>query len=115
MKHVLIVDDNRAIRETLADALEAEGYSVSLASGGPEALAAVARAMPSIVLLDLMLPGADGASVAQSLGAAGCTAPVVVVTADRTGAERARQIGALFLGKPFDLGALLDLIERVAR
>ena len=115
MTRVLVVDDNRAIRETLADALSWEGFAVDLAVDGDAAVAAVLRAPPDVVLLDLMLPGSDGATVAGRLRASGCVAPIAVMTADRLGGERARELGAAaFLAKPFDFGALLDVLAQLA-
>lgn len=112
-KRILVVDDNDAIREIVADALRLYGYEVRTARDGTEALAE-AREAPSLVLLDLMMPGLDGASVALRLAEQGCVAPIVVVTADRAGAERAKRMGAAgFLPKPFDLDRLLETIARV--
>lgn len=115
MHRILIVDDNQAIREALVDALGDEGYVVEAVPDGHAALAAVLGARPSVVLLDLMMPDLDGATVAQRLSAQGCDAPIIVVTADRAGSAKAREIGAAaVLTKPFDLGELIELIERFA-
>lgn len=114
-KRILVVDDNDAIREIVADALSLYGYEVRTASDGAEALAE-AREAPSLVLLDLMMPGLDGASVAARLAEQGCSAPIVVATADRAGAERAKRMGAAgFLPKPFDLDRLLEVIARLLK
>lgn len=112
-KRILVVDDNDAIREIVSDALSLYGYEVLTARNGEEALEAAGQ-KPSLILLDLMMPGLDGPSVSRRLAEQGCFAPVVVVTADRTGAARAKEMGAVaFLAKPFDLDGLLATIERV--
>jgi two-component system response regulator MprA len=113
---ILIVDDNAAIRESLADALADEGYTVDVASDGATALNSVGCQAPAVILLDLSMPGIDGVTVARQLAKSGSAPPVIVVSADRGVAERARAMGAAgFLTKPFDLGALVDLIEKVAQ
>lgn len=115
MQHrVLLVDDNDAIRESLCDALEDEGYVVDAVSNGLDALALARERTPAVVLLDLMMPGLDGAAVASRLAEDGCRAPVVVLSADRRVDERARLAGAVaFLPKPFDLDVLLALLTRL--
>ncbi len=116
MHRILIVDDNAAIRESLADALSDEGYTVEVASDGATALRSVGSKAPAVILLDLTMPGLDGTVVAQRLAESGCSPPVIVVSADRGVADRARAMGAAgFLAKPFDLGALVDMIEKVAQ
>lgn len=112
-RRILVVDDTDAIREIVADALSLYGYEVLTARNGEEALEA-AKQQPALVLMDLMMPGLDGQSVSRRLAEQGCTAPVVVVSADRAGAARAKEMGAVgFLPKPFDLDRLLETIERV--
>lgn len=112
MRRILVVDDNKAIRDSLVDALGDEGFDVTCVDNGHAALESVRKALPSLVLLDLMMPDWDGATVAQRLAEAGCRAPIIVVSADRSGEARARAMGAVgFLPKPFDLPSLLRLIE----
>lgn len=114
MRRILIVDDNDAIRESLVDALTDEGFQVEDARDGIAALRIAAHDPPSVILLDLMMPGIDGKTVAERLLKNGCASPVIVVSADRGAAERARTMGAAgFLAKPFDLDALLTLIDGV--
>lgn len=114
MHRILIVDDNPAIRESLCDALAAEGYVVDGAPDGLAALRAAQQRPPAVILLDLTMPGIEGGAVASRLAQAGCAAPVIVLSADRAGADRARAMGAAgFLAKPFDLNALVELIERL--
>jgi DNA-binding response OmpR family regulator len=115
MHRVLIVDDNEAIRESLADALSNEGYQVDSAADGASALRSVDRCAPSVILLDLSMPDLDGPSVARRLSEVGCRSAVIVLSADRGVADIAQKMGAAgFLPKPFDLHALVSMIERVA-
>jgi two-component system OmpR family response regulator len=116
MPRVLLVDDSEAIRASLGEALEDEGWTVDAAATPAQALALAAAEPPVVVLLDLLLPGMDGAVLARQLREAGCRAPVLVLSADRGGAERARAAGAAgaaaFLQKPFDLEVLLGAMAR---
>ena len=80
MTSVLIVDDDRALRKLLRAYLEQESISVLEASTGEEALEAVGRAPPTLVLLDVRLPGIDGFEVLRRLEASGNSVPVVLVT-----------------------------------
>lgn len=112
-RRVLVVDDNPLQREVLADVLEHEGYEVKLAGSGAEALAAARAAPPDVVILDLMLPDTDGATVLANLRAerAPGTFRVVVTTGLRFPNVR-RLLGvdaALF--KPFGVRELLTELE----
>jgi CheY-like chemotaxis protein len=83
---VLIVDDHAEFRQSAGALLEAEGFAViAEAADGEEAIAAVERARPQIVLLDVQLPGVDGFTVAEKL-AAGRDPPVVVLISGREAA-----------------------------
>jgi CheY-like chemotaxis protein len=116
MHRVLVVDDNDAVRESLVDALSDEGFMTEGASDGALALRKADQSLrPSVILLDLMMPGLDGVTVAERLLQKGGSAPpVIVLSADRYGAELARKLGAAgFLAKPFDLDALVAMIQKV--
>jgi DNA-binding response OmpR family regulator len=80
MPSVLLVDDDRALRKLLRAYLEQESIGVLEAGSGEEALAAITRAPPSLVLLDVRLPGIDGFEVLRRLEAGGETIPVILVT-----------------------------------
>jgi DNA-binding response OmpR family regulator len=80
MASVLIVDDDRALRKLLRAYLEQESISVVEAGSGEEALVSIAQAPPSLVLLDVRLPGIDGFEVLQRLDARGTSVPVMLVT-----------------------------------
>jgi CheY-like chemotaxis protein len=79
-KRVLVVDDEEMMRELVASMLESEGYVVSLASGGEEALAQIEAAPPDLVLLDLRMPGVSGWDVLTRLNAHSSPPPTVAMS-----------------------------------
>ena len=121
---VLLVDDEQAIRTICRVNFEGEGFSVLEANDGAEALAEIRRQRPSLVLLDVMMPGLDGWSVAERLAADERLrgVPVVFLSA-RAALEdrlRAQELGAVgYVVKPFDpidlAGVVRNVLERVAR
>jgi DNA-binding response OmpR family regulator len=121
---VLLVDDERSIRTICRVNLEGDGLAVSEAQDGTEALEEVKRERPSLVLLDVMMPGIDGWSVAEQLSADSDTAEIPVVflsaRASREDHLRAQELGAVgYVVKPFDplelAGVVREVLERVAR
>lgn len=117
-KRVLVVDDDPGIRQTLQDALELEGYEVVVARNGVEALDQLDNDLPSLMILDIMMPIMDGYAVAASLKTRGLRpqVPVLVLTADRQAAKRASDLGAdAYLEKPFALDDLLREVDRIIR
>lgn len=114
--YILIVDDDPAIRSTLSEVLEEEGYAVETATNGAEALEAVARATPAVVLLDMRMPVLDGWGFARALGERRASLPIVVMTAAQEASQWSHEIGAtLVLAKPFDLDELLRTVERALK
>ena len=111
-KRVLVVDDEAAIRDLLALILEGEGYEVACATDGLDALR-VARDTPhDAILLDLKMPGIDGAEFARRYRRSGGHAPIVVITAARAAEDQVADIDLCgYLGKPFELQALLDAVH----
>lgn len=79
-KSILVVDDERTIREVLRRYLERDGYRVREAADGQAALEAVQEEAPDLIVLDLMLPGVDGLTVARRIRA-GASVPIVMLTA----------------------------------
>jgi DNA-binding response OmpR family regulator len=101
---VLLVDDDAAIRRSVAVGLELEGFRVVSASGGRAALEAVERMRPAVVLLDLTMPDLDGLEVLQRLRSAGDDVPVCVLSARDEVEDRVRglEVGADdYVVKPF--------------
>lgn len=112
IKTVLVVDDNVDLRETLREILNMEGYAVSLAEHGRDALEQLqAGAQPHAILLDLMMPVMDGAEFLTRMRADPQIGgiPVLLVTAF---ADRARGLPAnLVLGKPIDVAEFLEAVS----
>ncbi len=113
---VLLVDDEDQLRRVMKDLLERQGYAVVEARDGAQALDAVDRHAPDIVILDLNLPGVDGYSVLSQLRSRPATRqlPVIVLTAkgDEDNEVRVLQLGADdFLTKPFRAKALAARLE----
>jgi two-component system, OmpR family, phosphate regulon response regulator PhoB len=121
---VLLVDDEAAIRTICRVNLEGDGFAVLEAKDGAGALDEVRRQRPSLVLLDVMMPGIDGWEVAERMAADPGTRdiPVVFLSA-RAAMEdrlRAQELGAVgYLVKPFDplelAAKVRDVLERIAR
>jgi DNA-binding response OmpR family regulator len=120
---VLLVDVERAIRTICRVNLEGDGLAVIEARDGAEALAEVRQGLPSLVLLDVMMPGVDGWSVAEQLATDPETKDVPVVflsaRAAREDRLRAQALGAVgYIVKPFDpvdlAATVRDVLERVA-
>jgi two-component system, OmpR family, alkaline phosphatase synthesis response regulator PhoP len=114
---ILCVDDERDVTELVAFHLSKTGYDVVTAASGREALEAVQRRKPDLIVLDLMLPDIDGFGVCEILRRQRSTAtiPIVILTAWATNDARhlGLELGALdYLTKPF---SPKELVQRVAR
>jgi DNA-binding response OmpR family regulator len=117
---VLVVDDTPHNVKLLADLLSVKSYAVDTAASGEEALAKIARAVPDIVLLDVMMPGLSGYDVCRQLRAADATAllPVVLVTSLDPQQERVKGIEAGaddFLAKPIHQAELFARVRSLLR
>lgn len=114
---VLVVDDDRRVRELLRLALEEDGFAVTTAADGARAIALATAERPGLVVLDLTLPRADGFAVAEAVrGLHGGGVPILVITADGGAAEKAERVGAVgYLRKPFDVEELTALVGRSLR
>ena len=114
---VLIVDDDRALRDALRRALTLAGYEAVLAADGEEALA-LAGTGPDAVVLDVGLPGIDGLEVCRTLRASGDRVPVLMLTARDAVADRIDGLDAGaddYLVKPFDVGELKARLRALVR
>lgn len=111
---ILVIDDDRGIRETLGDVLVDEGYTVRLARNGAEALELLrSEGLPSLILLDVSMPVLDGPGFrSQQLKDSALAAiPVIVLTASGPHDEAEDVPGAAgFLRKPFGLRQLLETV-----
>jgi DNA-binding response OmpR family regulator len=111
---ILIVDDERFIRDLLIDYLQDEGYSADGAAHGLEAIQCLRTRPFQLVLLDIMMPIMNGWQMLQVMRAdpALATLPVVMMTAGDNVHKRALEQGAIgYLPKPLDLDALLDIVR----
>jgi len=109
---ILVVDDNDAMRENLAEALELEGYAVAVASDGVSALARLGEdPPPHAVLLDLHMPGMDGRELLARIRETPRLAGVRVVLT--TGLSGARTEADALLMKPFGVRELLAALRKV--
>jgi two-component system, OmpR family, KDP operon response regulator KdpE len=116
--HVLVVDDEPAIRRFLRTSLDAQGFRVSESEDGDEALEAIRRNPPNILVLDLGLPRLDGFEVIRRLRADGSTLPIVVLSSrdDETGKVEALDLGADdYVTKPFGIDELLARLRAAVR
>jgi CheY-like chemotaxis protein len=112
---ILVVDDDADIRDALRDALEFEGYAVSVAANGREAWDALGSdGLPSLILLDLMMPVMNGAEFLGRLRADVRLrdVPVVVVTAFGSMARTVAHESQDVLAKPLDLDQLMRVVSR---
>jgi CheY-like chemotaxis protein len=113
---ILVVEDDRDIRETLADELEAEGFDVITASNGLEALRLIrgATARPAVVLLDIMMPVLDGYGflAERRKDPALSSIPVAIVTAGQGVDHRQIDPGTPIVWKPIDMPELLRTLNR---
>ncbi len=115
---ILVVDDDRAVRESLRRSLSFNGYSVDLAQDGVEALDAIASERPDAVVLDVMMPRLDGLEVCRQLRSTGDDLPILVLTARDSVSERVAGLDAGaddYLPKPFALEELLARMRALLR
>jgi two-component system response regulator MprA len=115
---VLVVDDDKAVRESLRRSLEFNGYDVALASDGAEALAVLGSSHPDVVVMDVMMPRLDGIETTRALRAAGHDVPILVLTARDAVGDRVEGLDAGaddYLTKPFALEELLARLRALLR
>lgn len=117
-RYVLVVEDEASIAQAFTDALRLDGYEVTAVESGVEALIAMERRVPDLLLLDLRLPGVSGPALLHELRQRARLAhvPVVVVSAARELVDLAPRLGPQVracLAKPLDLEVLLGIVERL--
>ena len=115
---ILVVDDDAPIRRMLDRTLSAEGYAVETAADGGEALAAVERSAPDLVVLDVAMPGLDGLAVCRRLRAKGLPGAILMLTARDAVPDRVAGLEAGaddYLVKPFAMEELVARLHALAR
>ena len=116
---ILVVDDERAVRESLRRALELEGYEIELAADGSEALYRLEGGdEPDAVILDVLMPGVDGLEVCRRLRGSGSKLPVLMLTARTEVEDRVAGLDAGaddYVTKPFALEELLARVRALLR
>jgi len=113
-----VVDDDQAVRESLRRSLEFNGYDVSLAADGADALARIGGASPDVVIMDVMMPRLDGIETTKALRKAGNDIPILVLTARDAVGDRVEGLDAGaddYLTKPFALQELLARLRALLR
>jgi two-component system response regulator MprA len=114
----LVVDDEPAVRDSLARSLRFEGYEVSLAGDGEQALASAMTRPPDVIVLDVLMPRLDGLQTCRRLRAQGDRTPVLMLTARDGVADRVVGLDAGaddYLVKPFALEELLARLRALLR
>jgi CheY-like chemotaxis protein len=114
---ILVVDDDLAILDMIAELLGYEGYQVVTCSSGSDALLRAKNLVPALILLDLMMPEMSGWQLIAALRSTPQTRsiPVVLLSARRDLPATAKELGVEhFLEKPFDLDELLRLVQQYA-
>jgi two-component system, OmpR family, response regulator MprA len=115
---LLVVDDDRAVRESLRRALTLEGYDVELAEDGADGLARMTGIKPDAVVLDVAMPSVDGIEMCRRLRIDGSTVPVLMLTAREAVTDRVAGLDAGaddYLVKPFALEELLARLRALLR
>jgi CheY-like chemotaxis protein len=110
---VLIVEDEPDIRESLQEILELEGVRAASAPNGLEALKYLKENQPKLILLDLLMPIMNGIEFRknQALDSTIARVPVVLMSADNSTQEKARQLNVNFIKKPIELDSLLSTVR----
>ncbi len=115
---ILVVDDDRAVRESLRRSLQFNGYQVDLANDGQQAIESVTAARPDAMVLDVMMPRVDGLEVCRRLRSTGDDLPILVLTARDAVSDRVAGLDAGaddYLPKPFALEELLARLRALLR
>ena len=116
--HILVVDDDQAVRDSLARSLQYSGYEVTAAGDGLEALARLSALRPDAVIMDVMMPRLDGLETTRMLRSTGNDVPILVLTARDAVGDRVEGLDAGaddYLTKPFALQELLARLRALLR
>ena len=116
--HILVVDDDRAVRESLARSLQYSGYEVDSVADGVEALAHLSGSHPDAVIMDVMMPRLDGLEATRMLRSNGNDVPILILTARDAVDDRVDGLDAGaddYMVKPFQFPELLARIRTLLR
>jgi two-component system, OmpR family, response regulator len=111
---ILVVEDDEDTRTVLQDLLELNGFAVRTCPDARRAIESARAEPPALMLIDYLMPDADGAQVVRTLregGGAASRVPVVFATGSNEGRKEADRLGVRSLDKPFDINRLLDLVR----
>jgi two-component system alkaline phosphatase synthesis response regulator PhoP len=117
-ENVLLIEDEKALSQTLSDRLQAEGYVVNFARDGNDGLDKATRLPFDLIILDVMLPGKNGFDVCREIRQAGLATPILMLTARGQTAEKivGLKLGADdYVTKPFDMLELMARVEALLR
>ena len=115
-RRILVVDDDAVLRKVVRAVLEADGFHVVEAKDGEEGLALAASVRPSVVILDVMMPGLDGVEVCRRLDHKATKVLMLTALGDVTTEVASLEAGARgYLTKPFSSMDLLDRVEELIR
>ena len=115
---VLVVEDDRGVRDAVERALNFEGYAVATARDGAEALASVLNEPPDVIVLDVMMPHVDGLETCRRIRAKGISIPILILTARHEISDRVAGLDAGaddYMVKPFALEELLARLRALLR
>jgi two-component system, OmpR family, response regulator len=118
MRRALVVDDEANVGYLVSTALRLDGWTVQVSETGQEALAAVEEFLPDVIVLDVMLPDADGFALCERLRKRAVTARIIFLTARGTATDRVRGLtigGDDYLTKPFSVEELVARCRLLAR
>ena len=116
--HILVVDDDRAVRDAVGRALRQEGYEVDAAGNGDQALQQAEERPPDAIVLDVLMPPPNGLAVCRALRQAGDRTPILMLTARDAVEDRVEGLDAGaddYLVKPFALAELLARVRALLR
>jgi len=116
--HILVVDDDQAVRDSLARSLRYSGYEVTTANDGVDALARLSSLRPDAVIMDVMMPRLDGLEATRSLRASGNDVPILVLTARDAVGDRVDGLDAGaddYMAKPFSFDELQARLRALTR
>ncbi len=116
--HILVVDDDQAVRDSLARSLHYVGYEVTTANDGVDALARLSSLRPDAVIMDVMMPRLDGLETTRSLRASGNDVPILVLTARDAVGDRVDGLDAGaddYMAKPFSFDELQARLRALTR